>query len=317
MRRRLFVIFAALVSVLLLSPAAVAKKSAGDKPLPVPYNFIPAVIAGGMPGANAPGTNDWNCKPTKTHPRPVILIHGTGGNRATNWQTYGPLLKNEGYCVFALTYGVSVDVFPLNLLAGMDDMRQSAEQLKRFVDRVLSATGAKKVDLVGHSQGTLMPNWYVKFLGGHSKVKNYVSLAPLWHGTSLTNVPSPFTLLSGGQIPYCKACNQFAPNSEFMKMIREGGAAVKGVRYTNIMTKFDELVVPYSSGIEAGMHNIVVQDTCSLDFSDHLQIAASRNASVHVLRALDRRNPPPITCGVSLPVFGGLSFLGGPPRVVG
>ena len=39
------------------------------------------------------------------HPRPVVLVHGTAGNRSTNWQTYGPLLKNNGYCVFALDYG--------------------------------------------------------------------------------------------------------------------------------------------------------------------------------------------------------------------
>ena len=52
-----------------------------------------------------PGANDWDCKPSKQHPRPVVLVHGLMGNKSTNWPTYAPLLANEGYCVFALTYG--------------------------------------------------------------------------------------------------------------------------------------------------------------------------------------------------------------------
>lgn len=285
--------------------------AAKDKPLPVPYNFLPAAAVGALPGMTAPGTNDWNCIPTKKHPRPVVLVHGTAATRSSNWQTYGPLLKNEGYCVFALNHGMVSDSFPANLFGGMGDMREGARELKRFVNQVLKATGAKKVDLVGHSQGTLMPNWYVKYLGGHKKVKNYVSLAPLWQGTVLAKIPTPLILVGKKDIPYCVACNQFKPNSQFLKQLHQGGLAVKGVRYTNIITKYDEMVVPYTSGIAQGMQNIVIQDKCSLDFSDHLQIGATRNAAVHVLRALDRRNPPPITCGVSLPVFGGLSFLGG------
>ena len=44
---------------------------------------------------DAPGTNDWSCKPTAAHPEPVVLVHGTFGNKSTNWQTYGPLLANR------------------------------------------------------------------------------------------------------------------------------------------------------------------------------------------------------------------------------
>ena len=55
----------------------------------------------------------------------------------------------------------------------------SAAQLEAFVDRVLAATGAAKVSMVGHSQGGMMPRYYIQFLGGAGKVDDLVGLAPL------------------------------------------------------------------------------------------------------------------------------------------
>lgn len=300
--RRLIVLASVIASVLLAGSPA----TAATKPLPVPYNFLPAAILGGTPGANAPGTNDWTCKPSAAHPRPVVLVHGTLGNQATNWQTYGPLLKNNGYCVFALTYGALPAPYPVNALAGLGSMRTSAVQLQQFIDRVRTTTGASKVDIVGHSQGTLMPQYYVKYLGGASKVQNYVSLASLWHGTEVVPAQLATTLrINPTNIPVCVACGEFNPNSSFMKEIRAGGVATPGVTYTNIVTKYDELVRPYTSGIEPGMTNIVLQDRCTADYTEHFEIAADRNASLYVLNALDPAHPRPITCTLSLPFIGG------------
>lgn len=285
-----------------------APATAASKPLPVPYSFLPTAIFGGVPGSNAPGTNNWSCRPTIAHPNPVVLVHGTAGNRSTNWQTYGPLLRNNGYCVFALTYGSTLPVPYPGALGGFGDMRASAQQLKEFVEQVLAATGAREVDLIGHSQGTLMPNYYVKKLDGAAKVDKYISLAPVWEGTQLA---VPITLirsifgLSAEQIPVCVACAQFAPGTDFMKEIQSGGTAEPGVTYTNIMTKYDQLVVPYTSGRQPGMKNIVVQDSCPIDYSEHFEIAADKNASLHVLNALDPANPRPVTCSLSLPFVGG------------
>ncbi|MCZ4499349.1 MAG: estB [Marmoricola sp.] len=303
MRRLTFVLSLVLGFTMLGAPARAAVK-----PLPVPYNFIPGALLGGLPDSNAPGTNDWSCRPSAAHPRPVVLVHGTGGNRSTNWQTYGPLLKNNGYCVFAFTYGALPAPYPVSALGGFGDMRASAAVMKTFVGKVLASTGASKVDLIGHSQGTLMPNYWVKYLGGASKVGTYISLASLWHGTLLG---TPVTALAGlfgiapDKVPVCTACAQFAPGTGFMKQIRAGGVAAPGVRYVNIVTRYDELVLPYTSGIEPGMTNIVLQDHCKLDFADHLEIAADRNASIFVLNALDPAHPRPLTCSPVLPVIGG------------
>lgn len=304
--RRLVLGSVATLLVAAVGLTTLAGSTAAAEKLPVPYNFLPnAAIPGGLQ-TDAPGTNDWSCRPSSAHPRPVVLVHGTFGNQATNWQTYGPLLKNNGYCVFALTYGTAAEVPPFSLFGGLESMVESAAELRAFVDRVLAATGAKKVDLVGHSQGTLMPNYYAKFLGGARKIGTYVSLAPLWHGTELSGIPARISSLLGytGPIPGCVACGEFAPQSSFMAAIRAGGVAVPGIRYVNIMTRYDELVLPYTSGREVGMTNLVVQDVCPIDFSEHFQVAASKTAAHLVLNALDPDKPRPVPCGLVLPFVG-------------
>ena len=40
--------------------------------------------------------------------------------------------------------------------------------------------------------------------------------------------------------------------SAFVDRMRSGGLYVPGIEYTNIVTRYDEIVVPYTSGIEPG-----------------------------------------------------------------
>ena len=112
-----------------------------------------------------PGANDFDCKPSPVHPRPVVLVHGLGANMGENWGYHSPLLAAEGYCVFALTYGLSPQSQALREIGGVIPIEESAVELKSFVERVLEATGAPEVDLVGHSEGTFMPQYWLKFLG--------------------------------------------------------------------------------------------------------------------------------------------------------
>ncbi|KAF9166193.1 hypothetical protein DFQ26_008515, partial [Actinomortierella ambigua] len=99
-----------------------------------------------------PGVNNWDCKP-KPGQAPLILVHGLLGNGWDNWVFLAPRFLNRGYCVFSITYGRYKNI---PLFAGLDKMENSAQQLSDFIDKVLLATGAKEVDLVGHSQGSLM-----------------------------------------------------------------------------------------------------------------------------------------------------------------
>ena len=107
----------------------------------------------------------------------MILVHGLAANRTVNFPTISPFLANHGFCVFALTYGTRPEVNPPGYQpGGLLRMQSSARKLKRFAARVIHATGAKKVDVVGHSEGSLMPDWWVKYLGGRKVVAHYVGM---------------------------------------------------------------------------------------------------------------------------------------------
>ncbi|SFP65729.1 Lipase (class 2) [Amycolatopsis arida] len=311
---RLLVAIAATVLTALTTLLAGAGAGQAREDLPVPWTLaaaVPAQLA--APNSPPPGANDWSCRPSAAHPNPVVLVHGLGANQTVNWQTFAPLLANEGYCVFSLTYGVPGDPLPGYQPGGLVPMERSAEELATFVDRVLASTGAAEVHILGHSQGTLMPSYYVRFLGGESKVDKYVSLTPLWEGTTLLGLS---TLYQHGQVlgldpvvdgvlnPICGSCPQFLQGSEFLKNLHSVGIFAPEVTYTNIVTRYDQAVVPYTSGIATAPNvtNIVLQDRCGLDFAEHAAVAADPVTAGHVLNALDPAHPRPVPCVLVTPI---------------
>jgi triacylglycerol esterase/lipase EstA (alpha/beta hydrolase family) len=287
-------------------------------PYPVSYSFQNALTAQGQaPDSSPPGANDFSCKPSAEHPEPVVLVHGLLANQTVNFQTISPLLANDGYCVFSLTYGTLDRVnSPFYQPGGVSRMEASSQQLSAFVDRVLVATGASKIDIVGHSEGSLMPDYYVKYGGGAAKVDKYVGLTTLWDGTNLggmatlAQLGAPLGLtpaLIGTVNQFCESCDEFLNGSDFMTKLRAGGVADPAVTYTNIVTQYDELVSPYTSGLMdpgPNVTNHVVQDSCSTDFAEHLTVAFDPVAETLIQNALAPDHPRPVPCTVVLPVVG-------------
>ncbi|MDI9919172.1 alpha/beta fold hydrolase [Rhodococcus sp. IEGM 1379] len=271
-----------------------APVAAASEPLPVPFGFASGIVLEALdPGGSAPGTNDFSCTPSSAHPDPVVLVHGTAANRQTNWAVLAPILANEGYCVFALTFGNNPDLpWPLSAAGGLAPLPDSAKQLSAFVDDVLESTGASRVDLIGHSQGTTLSGYYAKFLGGDAKVSKIVSIAPLWNGSE-AGPPKGI----GGQ--------DFG-NAIPIAALYDAGVYAEEVEYTNIVTRYDQAVVPYSSGIleASNASNIVVQDGCEQDLSDHIALVASQRTAAFTLAALDPSTPRQIPCDRVLPITG-------------
>jgi triacylglycerol lipase len=310
---------AAVLAAALLMPAEVHAGAAAPTawPYPVTYRVLPGVVANATdPTGSPPGANNWSCKPSAAHPTPVVLVHGLLATMQDNWNTMSPLLADNGYCVFALTYG-SEDGEPY--FGGVAAMEQSAVELGAFVTRVLAATGASRVDLVGHSEGTVMPRYWMEFLGGGRYVDRYVMFTPIWHGTQFYGAATiqqlgaelvPGFSLVEAQLfaKTCGSCPEFLTGSPFLRKLDAGGTALPGVTYTDIMTRYDELVLPYTSGNLAAPNvtNIVLQDQCPVDYSDHLTVAFDPTAAQDMLNALDPAHAARVPC---VPVIAGFGAL--------
>jgi triacylglycerol lipase len=226
----------------------------------------------GLPGTASAAA----CTPSASHPYPVVLVPGTFENHSM-WTAVSPQIRAAGYCVFALDYG--------NNATG--DIPASAAQFGSFVDQVLAQTSASKVDLVGHSQGGMMPRYWMKFDGGASKVDDVIGIAPSSHGTT-----NPFAVPAG---IFCPACAQQAAGSPFITNLNAGGDTQPGPSYTVISTRYDEVVTPYQSQALSGpasqVTNVVLQNRCPFDISEHLTIPDDPVTLRWVLNALGRSGP--------------------------
>lgn len=167
-------------------------------------------------------------------------------------------------------------------MGGLTDIRESAKELDAFITKVLATTSSpstQKVDLIGHSEGTVVARYYLKFLDrqgqpqqkneedntdetthqeGPGRVRSLVSIAPVGKGTSvqgllsMTQVLGVFDFLADAVQQYCAACVQLLEDSDLMKALYGDDGLqgeVPGVRYLNIVTSRDEMVTPFTNGV--------------------------------------------------------------------
>ncbi|MCX5045921.1 alpha/beta fold hydrolase [Aldersonia sp. NBC_00410] len=336
-------------AALAVTAAFLAAAPATAAPPPAPPNTVgvgpatnnfPGAFAQSLltPDAAPVGANDWNCKPSADHPRPVVLVHGTWENAYNNFSGVAPVLARAGYCVFALNYG-RVGLLESGGLGtvlpntnGVGPIEESAKQLAGFVDAVLRETGAGQVDIVGHSQGGLMARQYLKFEGGanagdpsKNKVAHLVTLGATNHGTTLDGIGSLDRAIRSLGLDLDPALNYlvgYAPmqqvfDSAVLNRLNAGGDTMPGVDYTVIGTMFDEVTTPFDwtflkSGPGATVRNVTLQDGCPTDISDHLSIAYSPRAIDWIQHGLDPQGFPEskVRCVGNAPIGG--SSDGGP-----
>jgi len=300
---------AALAMVGVLAPLAAAPAQAATLPLQGEAQaFINSTFFWNY--SAAPAGANVACTPSAAHPYPVILSEGTFSSMYNSFGALAPDLANNGYCVYAFNYGQTL---PLTGIYATGDIAASASQLASEVTRVLAETSASKVDIVGWSQGGMMPRYYINDLGGAAKVNILVGLAPSNYGTTLDGL---VTLISDfGTLGIatallsvtCPACAEQIQGSSFLTSLN-ATPTVAGVQYVVIETADDEVVTPYTNAFlpaASNVQNITLQNQCPQDHSDHLSIGYDSNALQDVINALGADSPDfQPTCASVGPLIG-------------
>lgn len=193
-------------------------------------------------------------------PNPVVLVAGTF-SPAAGLGVLAARLRADGH---------DVTVFELPDL-GRGDIPTTSAALAPVVERVRARTGAERVDLVGHSQGGLVAREYVKTFGGAPHVDKVIGLGAPNHGTLLANLAVWF-----GDCLTVVACRQMAGGSEYLTALNDGDHSVAAVRYWQLASKTDAVVVPYRTSFlresDGAIVNVAVQDQCWLRPVGHLSL---------------------------------------------
>ncbi|OBA38126.1 triacylglycerol lipase [Gordonia sp. 852002-10350_SCH5691597] len=311
---------AALLAAALLAPTADAATSVGADPVgsgPVQSNFR-AAARFSNPEANPPGANNWACRPSAAHPRPVVLVHGTWESAYQTWAGFAPVLARHGFCVFAPNLGILSATDGGGIPArqhggeyGAGHVDESSAQLGAFVDRVLRATGARQVDLVGHSQGGVIARGYLKFHGGadasnpqRNKVSHVVTMVATNHGTTMNGLVGLENDLRAVSIDMSSEVGAASGpagadqevGSAFITRLNRGGDTLPGIGYTVLTTIYDEVSTPYTAsfltaGPGARVENIVIQNGCADDHTEHTDFTYSPRAQSLALRGLGADAP--------------------------
>ena len=216
------------------------------------------VVASCVGGLAAPGAASATPAPGRD---PVVIVAGTGAAPLPGVpDILTERLEADGY---------DVTLFYLPNL-GLGLIEDTSAALPPVVDQVLARTGAAKVDLVGHSQGGIVSRYYIKFLGGADKVDSLISLGAPHYGSQLANLAS---LFGRWDCLGFSACTQATVGSAFLAALNGDDDTFGPVTYTNIATKLDILVVPYTNAfLRHGATNVTVQDQCPLRPVDHFTL---------------------------------------------
>jgi triacylglycerol lipase len=295
-----------LPSIIACALTVVGSATAYADDLPVPYgNGEMLRIATTDWNGAVPGANDYSCTPSPQHPNPVVLINSTFLTDAVNWTTLAPYLHNQGYCVYTFNYGRDMYNIPPGI-NGLDPIALSAVETVAVVDRVLAATGAKKVDLVGHSQGGFVGRYYINALGGADKVDKMVLLS------------SPWTV-GIGSVDFAAIARNSIPHDLYDSIVRNGviwpgpstfldpwvfgemQAVQPHIQYTEITDIADEVNLQTLGGNASpdvpNARTIWINDVCPTDLSQHFAQPYSPTAVALIANALDPMHPltPPCT----------------------
>ena len=197
---------------------------------------------------------------------PILLVPGTGLTPQVNFSwNYLRAFDRLGYrwCAVTLPQDATGDI-------------QVAGEYVVSALRTMAKQSGRQVDVLGYSQGGMVPRWALRFWPDtRSLVDDVIGLSPSNHGTVVADAACSAR-------PCTPANHQQASQANFMRALNSGAETFAGIDYTVAYTRSDEIVVPNagptpSSAVYGGagrVTNIALQDVCPTDTADHFAIGS-------------------------------------------
>jgi hypothetical protein len=211
----------------------------------------------------------------------VLLVPGTTLNPKTDF-SYGwePALTKLGwsYCTVGLPGNAMGDI-------------QTAGEYVVYAIRTMHARYGRRIDIVGHSQGGMVPRWALRFWPDtRAMVDDLVGLSPSNHGTVDANGVCV--------APCAPSIWQQRKGARFLAALNSYQETFPGISYTDVYTLTDEVVVPNfgpaaSSSLHGGggaITNVPIQQVCPTDATEHIGIGIYDNTAYQL--ALDALSHP-------------------------
>jgi pimeloyl-ACP methyl ester carboxylesterase len=169
---------------------------------------------------------------------PVIFLHGnndtpfpTACNPLGRMQALAQNLADRGYSTSEL-WGLGYQGDQCNLSDPSNRSRiahtvaANVPDLSRFVQAVLAYTGAKEVDIVGHSLGVPLAREWMRQENAHRLVRRFVAIDGPNHGI-INCSPNPANYFqapaAGGFTPNSEICKELgSPDTPFLKRLNRG-----------------------------------------------------------------------------------------------
>jgi triacylglycerol lipase len=193
---------------------------------------------------------------------PILFIHGRGGD-ITNWDDMITRFKEDGWSNSSL-YAYN---FQNSVICTEQQNINNANQIKQWVDNILSSTGAQKVDIVAHSMGGISSRYYIKFIADHNKIDDYVTLGSPHHGSPTQkcvysyDTPTSFMieLNEGDETPGGILNDVIGDRNDPFLGVTYNGTHIPGnISYVSIFSSDDAIVYPHNTSYLEGAQNLLV-----------------------------------------------------------
>lgn len=182
---------------------------------------------------------------------PIVLVHGIAAKQMKLLNAFGQIgdeIKNDGHEVFI----AETD--------GFGSIENNAEQLKRYIEKLLSDLKAEKVNIIAHSKGGLDSKYMITELGMEDKVASLTTLCTPHRGSIIASkiwdLPYPIKKLCAFSIDsfYRIVCRDEHPDS--MKACQQ----LRAVDESSSTLQFSHKVYcqSYSTGISKVKHCFVM-----------------------------------------------------------